>query len=122
MPCGSELLEEECWKIERIKFARKKMGETAVAINRRPNKVSNYRKGPDSYGCIKRSGHISAVDQRTKRRRRRAQLPQSAVNIASIEKHYTMKCQKMYCSEERWRGINSTKVDGIILYSTEATY
>uniref|UniRef100_A0A1A9UD70 Tc3 transposase DNA binding domain-containing protein n=1 Tax=Glossina austeni TaxID=7395 RepID=A0A1A9UD70_GLOAU len=61
-----ELSNENCGQTERMRLIGEESGETAVAINRHRNTVSNYLKDPDNYGCIKHSGHIPTVDQRIK--------------------------------------------------------
>uniref|UniRef100_A0A1A9VGS7 Tc3 transposase DNA binding domain-containing protein n=1 Tax=Glossina austeni TaxID=7395 RepID=A0A1A9VGS7_GLOAU len=62
VPHGSELSEEECWKIEGTRLAGKKIDEISVAINRK-----TQSKDVDNYGCIKGSGRVPTVHQKMKR-------------------------------------------------------
>ena len=66
-----------------MRLAGKKINDIAVEVNRHRNTISNYLKNVENYGCSKRSGRISALDERTKRRVR---------HLAAVE---NMSCRQI---------------------------
>uniref|UniRef100_A0A1B0B7Q1 Tc3 transposase DNA binding domain-containing protein n=1 Tax=Glossina palpalis gambiensis TaxID=67801 RepID=A0A1B0B7Q1_9MUSC len=59
---GSGLSNVQREKIEQMKLASKKIGESAVATSRQRNMDSNFRKDLD-YGCVKHVSILISLDR-----------------------------------------------------------
>lgn len=93
MPRGTELTDEERGLIKGMSQSGMKVGQIAASVKRHRNTIMNFLKNPNNYGATKRSGRISTIDNRSKRR-----IQQLATNIH-------MSCRQIKVE----LGLNATK-------------